>query len=60
VTCWNQHNCWSEGMLINLDTVGVTGSIPVSPTSMFMLVRRPFDGFHRKAVLYSRACLTVV
>ncbi|HEY0501146.1 MAG TPA: hypothetical protein VGD48_35745, partial [Kutzneria sp.] len=24
----------------NLDTVGVTGSIPVSPTSMFQLVRR--------------------
>jgi hypothetical protein len=44
VTCWNQHNRWSEDMLINLfDTVGVTGSIPVSPTSQFVLVRRPFD-----------------
>src|ERR1700753_1356162 len=33
-----------------LDTVEVTGSIPVSPTSMFQLVRRPVGDHHRQAV----------
>jgi len=40
----------SERSLILVDTVGVTGSIPVSRTSMFSLVRRPVDDHRRRAV----------